>query len=132
MRSLLSRILLVLALLSPAYAEENQRKLTVEDVLSETKGGPKDAGAAAGATNSEAVSDEATTFNGVKVPPMKELNGNDFDKDTKDGYWYVVTTGLSRRPRSTCTDQWMVQVRQALLALLSPLHSYSASLANVI
>jgi len=84
----------VLALLSPAYAEENQRKLTVEDVLSETK----DAGAAAGATNSEAVSDEATTFNGVKVPPMKELNGNDFDKDTKDGYWYVVTTVLSRRP----------------------------------
>lgn len=98
MRSLLSWILLVLALLSPAYAEENQRKLTVEDVLSETRGGPKDAGAAAGATNSEAVSDEATTFNGVKVPPMKELNGNDFDKDTKDGYWYVVTTGLSHRP----------------------------------
>lgn len=94
MRSLLSRALLVLALLSPAYAEEKQRKLTVEDVLSETKGGPKDAGAAAGATNSEALSDEATTFNGVKVPPMKELNGNDFDKDTKDGYWYVVTTRL--------------------------------------
>lgn len=63
--------------------------------MSETKGGPKDAGAAAGATNSEAVSDELTTFNGVKVPPMKELNGNDFDTDTKDGYWYAVTAGLS-------------------------------------
>jgi len=95
MRSLISRTLLVLALLSPVYAEETQRKLTVEDVLSETKGGPKDAGAAAGATNSEAVSNEATTFNGVKIPPMKELNGNNFDKDTKDGYWYVVAAGLS-------------------------------------
>lgn len=31
-----------------------------------------------------------------------------------------------------CTEAWMVQVRQALLALLSPLHSYSANLANVV
>lgn len=90
MRSFVSRALLVLALFSPAYAQDSQHKLdTVEDVLSETKGGPKDAGAAAGSTNSEAVSDESTTFNGVKVPPMKELNGDDFDEDVKDGYWFV-------------------------------------------
>ena len=89
MRSLISRALLLLALFSPAYSQDSQHKLnTVEDVLSETKGGPKDAGAAAGSTNSEAVSDESTTFNGVKVPPMKELNGDDFDQDVKDGYWY--------------------------------------------
>lgn len=79
---------MVLALLSPALAQDSQHKLsTVDDVLSETKGGPKDAGAAAGATNSEAISDQSTTFNGVKVPPMKELTGDNFDKDTKDGYW---------------------------------------------
>ena len=88
MRSLWSRSLLLFALIAPAFAQEKQHKLTVEDVLSETKGGPKDAGAAAGATNSEAVSDQWTTFNSIKVPPMKELNGDDFDKDVKDGYWY--------------------------------------------
>ena len=88
MRSLLWRALLLLTPFSLALAQENQHKLTVEDVLSETKGGPKDAGAAAGATNSEAISDESTTFNDIKVPPMKELNGQDFDKDVKDGYWY--------------------------------------------
>ena len=93
MRSLWSRSLLLLALIAPASAQEKQHKLTVEDVLSETKGGPKDAGAAAGATNSEAISDEWTTFNSIKVPPMKELNGDDFDKDVKDGYWYTY-----RRP----------------------------------
>ena len=91
MRSLISRALLVLALISTTCAQDTQHKLnTVEDVLSETKGGPKDAGVAAGSTNSEALSDESTTFNGVKVPPMKELNGDDFDKDVKDGYWYCA------------------------------------------
>lgn len=100
MRSLLSRVLLFLALLSPSLAQEDQHKLTVEDVLAETKGGPKDAGAAAGATNSEAISDESTTFNGIKVPPMKELNGEDFDKDIKDGYWYETTANSRNDPIS--------------------------------
>ena len=93
MRCLIPWTFLLLALLSPAYAQDSQHKLTVEDVLSETKGGPKDAGAAAGATNNEAVSDESTTFNGIKVPPMKELNGDGFDKDIKDGYWYGIPAG---------------------------------------
>ena len=88
MRSIFSTAFVALAFLSPALTQDSQHKLsTVDDVLSETKGGPKDAGAAAGATNSEAISGESTTFNGIKVPPMKELNGDDFDKDTKDGYW---------------------------------------------
>ena len=88
MRSLIGKILVSLAFLSPVLAQDSQHKLsTVDDVLSETRGGPKNAGAAAGATNSETISDESTIFNGMKVPPMKELNGDDFDKDTKDGYW---------------------------------------------
>ena len=88
MRSWIGKVLVSLALLSPVLAQDSQHKLsTVDDVLSETRGGPKDTGAAAGATNSEAISGESTTFNGMKVPPMKELKGDDFDKDTKDGYW---------------------------------------------
>lgn len=30
-----------------------------------------------------------TVFNGVKVPPMKELTPEDFDETIKDGYWYA-------------------------------------------
>ncbi|KAL8998653.1 MAG: hypothetical protein Q9169_002313 [Polycauliona sp. 2 TL-2023] len=91
MRLSIVRLLLSLSLLAPTLALEDTKleKSTVEDVLSESKGGPADAGAKAGATNSEAVSDSNTIFNGDEVPPMKELNGDDFDKDTSKGYWFV-------------------------------------------
>lgn len=72
-----------------AAATDKQHQLnTVEDVLSESKGGPMDAGAKAGATNSEAVSDKNTVFNEIEVPPMKELTGPDLEKDISKGYWY--------------------------------------------
>lgn len=93
MRSLLSAALISLVLLWPpsTASQDAQHQLdTVEDVLSEPNGKLVDAGAAAGATNSEALSASSTIFNGIDVPPMKELNGTDFDAETKDGYWYVV------------------------------------------
>jgi hypothetical protein len=31
---------------------------------------------------------EHTTFNRMKVPPMKEINGEEFDTVVKEGYWY--------------------------------------------
>lgn len=100
MRFFLTRALLSLSLLAPIFAspETKLEKSTVEDVLSESKGGPADAGAKAGATNSEAVSDLNTVFNGEEVPPMKELNGDDFDKDTSRGYWYGTSSGYASRP----------------------------------
>jgi protein disulfide-isomerase len=30
---------------------------------------------------------KSTVFNGVEVPPMKELSGDQFDTEIKDGYW---------------------------------------------
>lgn len=33
--------------------------------------------------------DQYTTFNGAKVPPLKELNGTTITEDLKDGYWFV-------------------------------------------
>ncbi|KAI9729721.1 MAG: hypothetical protein M1834_006672 [Cirrosporium novae-zelandiae] len=30
-----------------------------------------------------------TTFNGKTVPPMVELNGDEFEEQTKEGYWFV-------------------------------------------
>ncbi|KAL8928789.1 MAG: hypothetical protein Q9208_001567 [Pyrenodesmia sp. 3 TL-2023] len=87
-RTLFSLGFLASTLASPASDSKHQLN-TVEDVLSEPKGGAVDAGAKAGATNSEAVSVTNTIFNDQEVPPMKELNGDDLDKDTKKGYWFI-------------------------------------------
>ena len=64
-------------------AEVNLPKEKIEEAK-KVEDGPK-----AGATNSEAVSDSATKFNDIEVPPMKELTGEEFDEDTKNGYWFV-------------------------------------------
>ena len=93
MRSLLPRLLIALTISTRAFASpaEPARQANVEeDVLGvqKQKPAPIDAVAAAGATNSEDISESPSTFNGVSVPPMKELRGETFDTDVKDGYWY--------------------------------------------
>jgi protein disulfide-isomerase len=30
---------------------------------------------------------ESTTFNGIKVPPMKDIGGDKFAETIKEGYW---------------------------------------------
>ncbi|KAL8736578.1 MAG: hypothetical protein Q9181_002348 [Wetmoreana brouardii] len=87
-RNVLSLFLFASTFASPAANSQHQLN-TVKDVLSEPKGGSPDAGAKAGATNSEAVSDKNTVFNDKEVPPMKALNGDDFDRDTSKGYWFI-------------------------------------------
>lgn len=64
-------------------AEVNLPKEKIEEAKL-VEDGPK-----AGATNSEAVSGTATKFNDIEVPPMRELAGERFDEDTKNGYWFV-------------------------------------------
>lgn len=83
MRLLLSTCLLSLALLKPIYAlprehAGDQGTVSIQTaspqkpaVADEDDGGPK-----------------YTRFNGIEVPPMKELSGENFDKEIKDGYWY--------------------------------------------
>ncbi|KAL9118193.1 MAG: hypothetical protein Q9187_005264 [Circinaria calcarea] len=76
------------AFASPA---ETARQANVEeDVLGIEKQTPVPVGAdaAAESTNSENVSEKPSVFNGISVPPMKELRGETFDKEVKDGYWY--------------------------------------------
>lgn len=113
MRSSVIRTLFALSFLTSTFASpapDSKHQLnTVEDVLSETKGGPVDAGAKAGATNSEAVSKSNTVFNNQEVPPMKELNGDDFEKDTKKGYWY----GERRNDQVTLAGDWFWLMRAA-------------------
>ncbi|KAK0511483.1 hypothetical protein JMJ35_006056 [Cladonia borealis] len=118
MRSLISRLLISLVLLTPVLAEAaaidtEHKPSTVEDALVEQKAKVEDSkviddvkpkleeskkldeakavedGPKAGATNSEGVSGTPTKFNGMEVPPMKELSGENFDKETKNGYWFV-------------------------------------------
>lgn len=91
MRSLISQAItfLVAASTTARGAKDTQHKMnTLEDVLSEPSDGLVKTGAAAGSINSEALSGSPTIFNGIEVPPMKELTGEGFDKETKDGYWY--------------------------------------------
>lgn len=94
MHGLIPRLFIAFILSTHAFAspaEEARQANVEEDVLGikEDNSAPVDAGAAAGATNSEEISDSPTTFNGISVPPMKELRGETFDTEVKDGYWYA-------------------------------------------
>lgn len=61
----------------------------VGQTLSIQKPSPPNQGGDAGARDGEDGSIQSTVFNGAIVPPMKELNGEQFDKEIKDGYWFV-------------------------------------------
>ena len=94
MRSLTSLTLIASTFLSTsisAAAVEAQHQLnTVEDALAEpVVKPPVEDGPQAGATNSEAVSSNNTIFNGVEVPPMKELTGEALEQEVKYGYWFI-------------------------------------------
>ena len=92
--ALVSLLLLAPVSSTPAAIDTQHKLSTVEDVLAEPKADVKEArlvddGPKASATNSEAVSGTPTKFNGVDVPPMKELTGETFNQETKNGYWFI-------------------------------------------
>ena len=47
-----------------------------EDVLGQKSSG-----------SGEAALDGSTTFNGMRVPPLRQLNGDNFQEEVKEGYW---------------------------------------------
>ena len=100
MRALLSSVLLSLVFASQSLTtpspEAPQLAKLEDEVLAIQNKAPVDAGAAAGATNSEAVSQLPTVFNGIEVPPMKELTGEGFVEEVKDGYWYGRSSHSTR------------------------------------
>lgn len=90
----ISYLLLSSALVSGAAIEPQHQLNSVDDALSEPKAntGPGKAaedGAKAGATNSEAVSSNTTVFNGMDVPPMKDLTGEGMEEEIRNGYWFI-------------------------------------------
>ncbi|MCJ1312930.1 hypothetical protein MMC25_006606 [Agyrium rufum] len=93
MRASIARLAFALALLTPVIsaAPPGPRPANVEeDVLGIPKKGASTAKEATGATVDSTTSQQSsTTFNGISVPPMKEIKGDEFDAETKDGYWFV-------------------------------------------
>ena len=76
-----------------AAAPSEQRPANVEeDVLGIPKkpSTPEKAESVAGSTSSADTADGSTTFNGITVPPLKEIKGDAFDDEIKDGYWYAA------------------------------------------
>lgn len=60
-----------------AVSQASPRLVKREDVAAPA---PKD--------NQDDSDSPGTIFNGVKVPPMKELTPENFDETIKEGYWY--------------------------------------------
>lgn len=92
MRSFIPRSCAYLFLLScvvGASAAVRHEPNRVEDVLAGSSRGTVDDGAVSGSTSDEAQPGSPTVFNGIEVPPMKELAGEGFDTEIKDGYWYA-------------------------------------------
>lgn len=85
MRSVISTLLISVVLLTPPISAAQD----AQNNLGPAKG-PKSEpnGVMLEDANSETPLPPATVFNGIEVPPMKELNGTDFERDIKDGYWY--------------------------------------------
>ena len=80
MRYLASRLLLLLstAAYSIAATPPKDAKLASveEDVLGQKA-----------MTTEDSALDGSTTFNGMKVPPLKAIDGEKFQEEAKEGYW---------------------------------------------
>ncbi|KAI9812842.1 MAG: hypothetical protein M1832_006463 [Thelocarpon impressellum] len=88
--SLLSLLsFLVLSPLSAGAREQQQQHAADGDAVSIQTAAPVAPAAAAPVAGEEDAVPISTVFNGVEVPPMKELSGEEFDQEIKDGYWLV-------------------------------------------
>lgn len=88
MRSFISTLLISIVLLSPPISAAQDALSPAKGPKSEPNGLMLEELGTTEVANSEAPLPPPTVFNGIEVPPMKELNGTDFERDIKDGYWY--------------------------------------------
>lgn len=91
MRSTIARLCLALALVSPALSTPSPETAHLadleEDVLGTTRKSSTLVEDAAETKNGDALLDASTLFNDMTVPPMKDLSGEAFKEEAKDGYW---------------------------------------------
>lgn len=80
MRLLISPTLLLLFTLAFSIAAPPPREAELANVEEDVLGHKL-------AVADEPALDGSTTFNGMSVPPMKELNGDNFEEEAKEGYW---------------------------------------------
>ncbi|KAI9756788.1 MAG: hypothetical protein M4579_003705 [Chaenotheca gracillima] len=78
--------LLAAALILPALASAQEHPPTPEKITTQDETAP--APAPAGGSAFEGTGG-TTKFNGIDVPPMKDINGEKVDEEIKDGYWFV-------------------------------------------
>lgn len=72
---------------------------TIEDVLAETNSESPDDGVGGASATGGALPGSSTSFNGIEVPPMKELTGEAFATEIKDGYWSATTVSYFPLPK---------------------------------
>ena len=92
MRSLFPKLLLPLLLALPAWGAPSPETPQLANVEEDVLGTPKKAPAEKPAKAEKPTADDEdapTTFNGITVPPMTNFAGDAFDKEAKEGYWYV-------------------------------------------
>ena len=80
MRSLITSLLPLLFTVASAIAAPPPREAELANVEDDVLGHRS-------ATTEEVAPDEYTTFNDIKVPPLKEMNGDNFQEEAKEGYW---------------------------------------------
>lgn len=78
-----------LAKAAPAPAAPKPAQAAPAPVAAPADSKAKDASEAKSKAESKEPSDGSTTFNGITVPAMKELEGHKWDEQTKEGYWFV-------------------------------------------
>ena len=91
MRTLISRLLIACALVSPAFSSPSPETAHLadleEDVLGTYASRSTIAVEPLTATEGDDNSNGSTVFNGMDVPSMKDLSGESFDEEIQDGYW---------------------------------------------
>lgn len=84
MRLRIPQLLITLSLISSSIAAPPPQQVTPatveEDVVNQKP---------TGSEQELAPADGSTVFNGLAVPPMKDINGNEFKGEIQEGYWCV-------------------------------------------
>ena len=97
MRLPIIRLAVAFCLTAPVFAGSSSGQTPAnveEDVLGMKKKPsiPEKPDLVAQSSTTNDPSDGSTTFNGITVPPLKEIRGQTFDEEIKDDYWYVKKT----------------------------------------
>ena len=90
MRSSLVWLVATLAATSFAAPQEGGSAISVEEAIgksAEKEATTSEKRADTSSTTTESEENQSTTFNGVKVPSLPEIDGSTWDETISDGWW---------------------------------------------